>query len=57
MKKVFKSLPFKNEKPSAIICHTVKGKGFEFAENNLTHHKSRMTDDEIQMMYTALEKC
>ena len=58
MKKVFKSLPFKNEKPSAIICHTVKGKGFEFAENNSSwHHKSRMTDDEIQMMYTALEKC
>ena len=57
MKNIFKSLPFKNDKPSAIICHTVKGKGFGFAENNSNwHHKSRMTDEEIQMMYDALEK-
>ena len=31
---------FNNEKPKAIIAHTIKGKGFSFSENNNDwHHK------------------
>ncbi len=31
------------DKPTAIICHTVKGKGIPFAENDANwHHKSKI---------------
>ena len=42
-------------KPTSIICHTVKGKGIDFAENNPAwHHKSRLKDDDVQAMLNAL---
>jgi transketolase len=52
---VFSRLPFDKNAPSAIICHTVKGKGFPFAEGNPEwHHKSGMTEADIQQMYDCL---
>ena len=46
------SLPLNNQKPTALICHTIKGKGFSFAENNPTwHHKSNLSDADIKKMY------
>jgi len=37
--------------PNAIICHTIKGKGFTFAENNPSwHHKNNFTDEEIKLL-------
>ena len=43
-------------KPNAIICHTVKGKGFPFAEHNEDwHHKSNLKPAEIDAMYKCLE--
>jgi transketolase len=51
----FKKLPFESDKPNAIICHTIKGKGFSFAENNPNwHHKSKLTSQEIESMYSSL---
>lgn len=33
--------------PAAVICHTVKGKGLSFAENNAEwHHKNKITAEE-----------
>lgn len=32
-------------KPTAIICHTVKGKGISFAENVVEWHTGRLTDE------------
>lgn len=56
LRAVLLNLPLVSNKPSAIICHTVKGKGIKFAENNLKwHHKSRMTDQQIQSLFAALE--
>ena len=44
------------QKPRVVICHTVKGKGIPLAENNpLWHHKSKITDEEINKLYTFLE--
>lgn len=44
------------QKPKVIICHTVKGKGIPIAENNpLWHHKSKITDQEINRLYAFLE--
>jgi transketolase len=52
----FKGLPFEPGKPSALICHTVKGKGIGFAENNLKwHHKSSFKESDIQDLLEALE--
>lgn len=43
-------------KPNIIICHTVKGKGFPFAEHNPSwHHKSKMSFEEINLMYECLK--
>lgn len=55
LEEIFKRLPFSDSAPSAIICHTIKGKGFPFAEGNPEwHHKSGMTQADIQQMYDCL---
>ena len=56
LQSVLSDLPFDSNKPSAIICHTVKGKGVDFMENNMDwHHKNRVSDDELAALYKALE--
>jgi transketolase len=43
LRSVLDRLPLEMHKPSAVICHTVKGKGSECAEMNLEwHHKSNI---------------
>ena len=50
------ALPFAPGKPSAIICHTVKGKGIAFAENDLKwHHRSSIKESDIDALLKALE--
>ena len=40
---------------TAIICHTIKGKGFKFAENNPSwHHKSNLNNDEIKLLKDSI---
>ncbi len=52
LSQTYKRLPFTAGKPSAIICHTVKGKGIPFAENEPTwHHKSRLPAEDIRALY------
>jgi len=56
LRAVLAKTPFHPDKPSAIICHTIKGKGVSFVENNLDwHHKSKVTDEEIQSLLAELE--
>jgi transketolase len=38
-------LPFNAERPSAIIAHTVKGKGVSFAENTYVWHSNSVDDE------------
>ena len=48
--------PLSADKPTAVICHTVKGKGIPFAENEAAwHHKSRLPAEQIAEMYAALK--
>jgi len=48
-------LPLNQIKPTAVICHTVKGKGFSFAEGKAEwHHKSGLTSKDIEDMYKCL---
>jgi transketolase len=49
--------PYDDDRPSALICHTVKGKGVSFAENNMQwHHKAKITDAEVTSLLAALEE-
>ena len=49
-------VPISPDKPTALICHTVKGKGVGFTENNMEwHHKNRITDDEVRALLAELE--
>lgn len=55
LRQVLENLPDTLGKPTAIICHTVKGKGISFVENNLAwHHKSSLNDDDILALLQAL---
>jgi transketolase len=55
LRETFSRLPFDTDRPSAVICHTVKGKGIPFAEHEATwHHKSRLPDEEVEALYDAL---
>jgi transketolase len=48
-------VPFEHDRPSIIICHTIKGKGVSFVENNLNwHHKSKISDEEMEGLMKAL---
>lgn len=57
LKQTLMQLPFASpQQPNALICHTVKGKGLSFAENNPAwHHKSGLKPEQIIEMYQALE--
>jgi transketolase len=47
--------PFDPGRPSLIICHTIKGKGISFVENNLNwHHKTKISDEEMQSLMSEL---
>ena len=50
-----RALPFMPGRPSALICHTVKGKGVPEAENNADwHHKNKLTTAELASIRAVL---
>jgi transketolase len=56
LERMLAALPFAKDRPSAVICHTVKGKGISFAENNLKwHHKSSLKNNEVEELLRAIE--
>ena len=56
LEEVIKQLPASKEKPTTVICHTIKSKGFPYAEGKAEwHHKSNMKPEEIADMYKCLE--
>ena len=56
LRSVLKDLPVASNKPTAIICHTVKGKGIPHIENDMEwHHKNRIAEEEVQALLKALE--
>ena len=55
LRNTLKKLPVVPGKPTAIICHTVKGKGLPAAESNADwHHKNKLTDSELEAMRVAV---
>lgn len=56
LRNILKGIPFDAEKPQAIICHTIKGKGICALEGHApSHHKSRISDEEIEALFKGLE--
>ena len=53
---LFRELAFDGDKPTAIIAHTVKGRGVPVAEHQPSwHHKNKFTEDEVRAIAAALE--
>jgi transketolase len=51
LRTVLGALPADPARPTAVICHTVKGRGVPFAEGNPEwHHKSNLSDQELAMI-------
>ena len=47
--------PLSGDRPGAVICHTVKGKGIPMAEHDAAwHHKNKLTPDEVAAITEAL---
>jgi transketolase len=56
LRQVLTTLPVDRSKPTAVICHTVKGKGIAFCENNMAwHHQSKVTAQDVERLLAALE--
>lgn len=55
LRTALRRLPLALDKPSAVICHTVKGKGLPFAENDANwHHKAKIPPELVHDMNAAL---
>ncbi len=55
LRTVFGRLPLVADRPSVVICHTVKGKGIAFAENNLKfHHLNSVSAEDAGKLLGAL---
>ena len=53
--KSIKTAHKQKNKPTVIICHTVKGKGILAAENNAKwHYKSPLSNDDIKEIERSL---
>ena len=56
LRAVLARTPLDPGKPTAIICHTIKGKGISFCEGNLAwHHKTKVSDEELKALLAELE--
>jgi transketolase len=56
LRDVLTALPLDKNKPTAIICHTVKGKGVAYAENNMAwHHQNKVSAADAEKLIEALE--
>lgn len=56
LNKTIKMIFKEKGKPHLIICHTIKGKGISFMENDPSwHHKSKISDEEMKKIYCELK--
>ena len=56
LSKLFQRVPHSAGRPLAVICHTIKGRGIHYAENNPAwHHQSRIGREGFQKLSQALD--
>jgi transketolase len=51
------ALPFESGRPSAIIAHTVKGKGVSFMENQVAWHYKSPSAEQLAAAIEELGGC
>ena len=57
IKKAFDDLPSADsEKPTVLVCHTVKGKGVPFMENQVRWHAGKITQEQYDESVALLDK-
>jgi transketolase len=57
LRDLIRRTPLMPGRPTAIVCHTVKGKGINFAEHDPEwHHKSSLKADVVDRIKSALEQ-
>jgi transketolase len=57
LKETLSQTPFETNKPSALICHTIKGKGTALTERNLAwHHKAKVSEAEVASLFGSLNQ-
>ena len=56
IEKTLNNIPFKKDKPSLIIAHTIKGKGISFMENKLEWHYKAPNKEEYNLAIKELDK-
>ena len=57
LQELLQQIPLDPAKPTAIICHTVKGKGIKRCEQDLSwHHKTKVSDEELVVLREGLEE-
>lgn len=57
LRDAFAALPLESGRPSLLICHTLKGRGFPFAEQNPGwHHKAKLKPEELAALYRVLDQ-
>lgn len=57
IKKVFDNLPLPESKvPTVLICHTVKGKGVPFMENDVLWHAGKITEEQYTQCIKKLSE-
>lgn len=55
LREALTDLPAERDKPTAIVCHTIKGKGLQATENSADwHHKARVSPEEFDELYAEL---
>ena len=55
LRSALSQIPFEQGKPSALVCHTIKGKGIPDVEGNPNwHHKTKVTEDEVNQLLESL---
>ena len=56
LKKALNQISSIKDKPKIIICHTIKGKGIAFAENNPSwHHKNNLGKKELEDLNNSIK--
>ena len=57
LREAFLEADISKDKPSCVICHTVKGKGISFMENQLLWHYRTARGDELNAALEELKSC
>lgn len=53
---LLRKMPIEGDRPSVVICHTIKGKGIPSLEGNASwHHKSSISDEVMKKLLLELE--